>query len=151
MSTFDELLEELHPCCLKEIESKKQHARITKELRVGDRSNARLDILKKTLNRSPAMTCHCCDNFGDYPLLEQLRIREEAANLPNVDVGLGHRGKEEVEEERQEEEDDFSDIDFEDNSIMNFLKQQMTDQLVKQERMREEANFFGFTGLSDDR
>ena len=82
MSEFDSLLDEMHPCCLKELENEKRHKELTNQLRVGDRSNLRLDEIKKAFVRmkpSPAMSCHCCENSCDYPLLRKLREEVEEA------------------------------------------------------------------------
>ena len=80
MSDFNlnNVIEELHPCCLKEIESNKRNQIIKSELRRYDRSNVRLDQFKQVFEwkKSGVITCENCKSFHNYDILQRLRSQQ---------------------------------------------------------------------------
>ena len=163
------LLDELHPCCIKEMQNKKEHDRVTSQLQGVDRSHKRLETLRETFanpwSSRNHMSCEHCLNSVDYPLLqklkeEELRYTANAAELPELRMGTintdryaeSYENREAKKEEEEEEEDsDFGDIDFDDDGgLMDGLRTQMAAEIETRKRIREEAVSIGFSRLVED-
>lgn len=73
-------LDELDPCCQKEIESERRKTSISKELRKTDRSNVRNDLVQTVFGNygNNNGRCGCCSKPSvDYPLLAQLKKQQQ--------------------------------------------------------------------------
>ena len=97
-------LDELDPCCAKELKHESEKARIGGELRKTDRSMLRYDLKQAAFdNLRNGNRCKCCKVSEDYYLLLKLRKEEESRRRSDV------KG---VHEESEEEDDDDYDVDF---------------------------------------
>ena len=159
------LLDELHPCCIKEMQNKKEHDRVTSQLQSVDRSHRRLEALRQTFadpwSSRKDMSCEHCMNSVDYPLLQKLKEEEArytsgAAEIPDL------RQRDESDDDKRSEEDDgddtredgdsdFDDIDFDDDGgLMDSLRAKMAAELEVKKKIREEAVSIGFSRLVED-
>ena len=172
MSDFADLedgpFDQLHPCCQKEIENKRQQAKVTKELRTIDRSFQREDMRKKTLANPWAsletMRCNCCVDTTDYPLLQQVRLelRGDSAvdnlnggYLEEECVGEGRRTgiltDKDISGSGSDSDSDFGDIDFDDDGgLMDEIRKRMMDEVEKNRYQRQQAEAAGFSRLTED-
>jgi hypothetical protein len=96
--------DELDPCCQREIESRRRETAVTRELRKGDRSNERNDIISTVFtcfNRYKS--CGCCkDTPADYALLSELKMLQEHE----------HHSAYELDNNRGEDDEEDSDDEF---------------------------------------
>ena len=87
MAEFDDYLDELDPCCQKEIIQNRKEKRIKEVLSKTDRSNQRNKIRDKILSNQVCLAsndCSCCmsPKLFDYPLL--ITLRENSYKFKNV-------------------------------------------------------------------
>ena len=161
------LLDELHPCCIKEMENKKEHDRVTAQLKGVDRSHRRLEALNRTFadpwSSRKDMSCEHCMNSVDYPLLQKLKEEEayykaSAAELPELQNNLDNEGQSEGNDEDRirddevsDDDSEFGDIDFDDDGgLMDGLRAKMAAELEMKKKIREEAVSIGFSRLVED-
>ena len=116
MSRFqdDELpLDELDPCCQKELAEESARARITKQLRKSDRSMIRYDMRARALDalRNSAR-CACCVDVQDYYLLASLR--QQAASDGRDGRDARDEREQHDQDEREDDEEDDEDDEFAD-------------------------------------
>lgn len=118
MSRFqdDELpLDELDPCCQKELAEESARARITKQLRKSDRSMVRYDMRAGALDalRNSAR-CACCVDVQDYYLLASLRQQQQQEASSHQRDGRDFDGDSDAarqqQQEEEEEDDEFADL-----------------------------------------
>jgi len=103
-------LDEMDPCCQKELKEQAHKSRVSRDLRKTDRSMLRWDMKQRAFG--DARSCGCCSEPADYFLL--LKLRQEAIALER------QGGDEEREEDRrfrdeegdEEGEDEDEDADF---------------------------------------
>jgi hypothetical protein len=84
----NEPLDEMDPCCMKEIINARHHERVGAQLRPHDRSQIRLDerlrAIKSLRTGGSFARCECCASPTDYPLLAKYRKAVEgAATIPS--------------------------------------------------------------------
>lgn len=73
----DDELDDLDPCCRKEVLGNRKEAAIKKNLLKDDRSNIRMNTIGGVFAIANRSTCNCCSNTLDYPLLKQMRNNKE--------------------------------------------------------------------------
>jgi len=172
MSEFENLLDEMHPCCIKEQQNEKRKSEIKKvtacsleyntaskpfeirnmylqELRGTDRSFLRIDEIRRTFTDVRAraggadLLCGCCDASGDYPLLS--RLRSAVSTTENDATSYD----EQTEKSESDDEDDF-DLDLDDGGIMEEMRRGLAVQVEEASRLRQEAIALGFAQHRDD-
>ena len=121
-------LDELDPCCQKEIENNKHHARVGDELRQYDRSQLRLDEKNSailSLRAGKFSRCQCCETSMEYPLLAEMRRMSEitaegsSGNYEYFDSDTRERQRKP--ESTSDSEDSDSEIDSDDELLMSGL------------------------------
>ena len=101
-------LDELDPCCAKEIKLESEKARIGGELRKTDRSMLRYDLKQAAFdNFRNGNQCKCCKVSEDYYLLLKLRKEEECRRRSDVE-----NVQECIEEDGGDDNYDDDDVDF---------------------------------------
>jgi len=146
-------LDEMDPCCRKEIENEKHKDRVKRELRKTDRSNVRHDIKAGVLNKlkksSGNSSCACCNASGDYPALARLRRLAEAQEAAAEERKGESEDREAAREEEEEDEDDEFAALCLDVGLTEFEQERML-QMKEQARAVEAARALGYTSHKED-
>lgn len=133
------LLDELHPCCQKELDENTRNAKVKAELRKFDRSNIRLDEHRNTfVDLKKELKCQCCESSLDYSALQLIRF-----DLTEIDENRS----EDNEGEEENESDD--DLNFEDDFTLN-LQSSSLDALKRAYETRKQAEALGFAVHVED-
>ena len=115
-------LDEMDPCCAKELAHEEAKTRVGRELRKTDRSMVRYDMRQRAIDdlRNGARSCACCSAPADYYLL--LKLRQEAEAEEEARQAAAARRDEEEKERRRRggrggdssnsDDDDDDDDDF---------------------------------------
>jgi hypothetical protein len=127
-----DILNELHPCCLKELMNNKLKASVDVKLRAQDRSYARMDATKGIFQdlRNYGSKCNCCRDSCDYPSLVRYRSTLEESKA--------------FEASHQDSSADESDCDLEFEDFLTPYEEERLQRIVELEKKRRFAEGLGF-------
>ena len=123
-------LDELDPCCQKEIMNARHHQRVGAQLREHDVSERRLDEKFRaiqSLRSGHQHHCACCSASSDYPLLAEIRKDLNFAVDAEIDTN----------NPKLNDDDNYSDLDSDDEALLAGLDESIG--LTEEEQIRIET------------